>query len=229
MDSKVESTKNRLLAEKHRLTHIISRLEETGIGDTMADSVGELSMYDNHPADLGDVMFERSKDVALRDNEHILLERVETALDKLEAGSYGTCERCGKVINRERLEAAPWAALCVECQQATDGDGDPTPRPLEEEILAPPFHRTFLDTVQSNYVGFDGEDALQAVLKWGSSDSPQDIPGSYNYKALWPNSNEHQGIVDIADSIPADTSRTRSPENEKAVRQMKKKTRTPLG
>lgn len=221
MEAKLEQLKERLETEKERLTHTISRLEETGIGDTMSDSVGELSMYDNHPADLGDVVFERSKDVALRDNEHILLERVETALDKMAAGSYGVCERCGQKIPAERLAAVPWAALCVGCQQETDGI-DPTPRPLEEETLAPPFHRTFLDSVESDFVGFDGEDALQAVLRWGSSDSPQDIPGSYNYKALWPNSNEHAGIVERADAIPDDISHTRSPENEKAAEKMKK-------
>ncbi|MDT8900438.1 TraR/DksA C4-type zinc finger protein [Anaeroselena agilis] len=220
MENSMEKTREKLLAEKDKLTHMISRLEETGIGDTMSDSVGELSMYDNHPADLGDVMFERSKDVALRDNEHILLERVETALDKMAAGTYGTCEKCGRAIGRERLDAVPWASLCICCQQETDGNGDPTPRPLEEEILAPPFHRTFLDTVQSDFVGFDGEDALQAVLRWGSSDTPQDIPGTYNYKALWPNSNEHEGIVDLADSIPDDTGHTRSPRNEKEAAEM---------
>lgn len=201
---------------------MISRLEDTGIGNTMSDSVGELSMYDNHPADLGDVIFERSKDVALRDNEHIILDWVDTALDKMETGRYGICDRCGRDISLERLEAVPWAVFCIECQKKSDGI-DPTPRPLEEELLAPPFHRTFLDTVQSNNVGFDGEDALQAVLRWGSSDTPQDIPGSYNYKALWPNSNEHMGIVDLADSIPDDTRLTRSPQNEKSVERMKKK------
>jgi YteA family regulatory protein len=192
---------NTLMEEKDRLTEMIGRLEETGIGDTMSDSIGELSMYDNHPADLGDAMFERSKDVALRDNEHVLLEQVETALDKIHTGSYGICDNCGKTIEVERLEAVPWAIHCMECQKGKDVV-DSTPRPLEEEVLAPPFHRSFLDTANFNFVGFDGEDALQSVLKWGSSDTPQDIPGSYNYKAIWPNSNEHQGIVDLADSIP---------------------------
>ncbi|MBP2655981.1 MAG: yocK [Firmicutes bacterium] len=212
--------KNRLLAEKESLTKTISRLEDTGIGDTMSDSVGELSMYDNHPADLGDVMFERSKDVAIRDNEHLLLEQIETALDKMSAGNYGVCEQCGQTINIDRLEAQPWATLCINCQRKTD-TVDSTPRPLEEEILAPPFHRTFLDTTNSDDVGFDGEDSLQGVLRSGSSDTPQDIPGSYNYKALWPNSNEHIGIVDLADAIPAAPQKNRSPANAKAVEKLK--------
>jgi YteA family regulatory protein len=212
--------KNKLHAAKERFVGEISRIEETGIGDTMSYSVGELSVYDNHPADLGDEMFERSKDTALRDNAHVLLEEVEAALDKMADGTYGVCAKCGREIAPERLEALPWATHCIECQRLDEVE-DPTPRPLEEEVLAPPFHRTFLDTTESENVGFDGEDALQGVLRWGSSDSPQDIPGSYDYKALWPNSNEHQGIVDRADAIPSETGHTRSPQNEKDARRRK--------
>jgi len=218
----LEHYKHELQTAKKRLAGEIARIEETGIADTMAYSLGELSVYDNHPADLGDELFERSKDVALRDNAHVLLEQVEAALDKIADGTYGTCEDCGAPIAPARLEALPWAAQCIDCQRRDDVQ-DPTPRPLEEGSLAPPFHRTFLDSAKFDNVGFDGEDALQAVLRSGSSDSPQDIPGAYDYKALWPNSNEHQGIVDRADAIPYAPSHTRSRENEQAVRRAKTK------
>jgi len=209
--------KQKLENEKEHLLKQISRLEETGIGDTMSDSIGELSVYDNHPADIGDELFERSKDSALRDNAHVLLENVEKALDKIADKTYGYCDKCGNEIPLERLEALPWANQCVKCQRQ-DETVDPTPRPVEEEILEPPFHRTFLDTARFNFVGFDGEDALQAVLRYGSSDTPQDIPGSYDYKALFPNSNEHQGIVDRADSIPAEAGHNTRKKNGKAER-----------
>jgi YteA family regulatory protein len=214
----MEHFRQQLQAAKGRLTAEISRIEETGIGDTMSYSVGELSVYDNHPADIGDELFERSKDVALRDNAHILLEQVETALHKMADGTYGWCESCGGAISVDRLEALPWATHCIVCQEREEV-ADPTPRPLEEESLAPPFHRTFLDTAKFDNVGFDGEDALQGVMRFGSSDSPQDIPGSYDYKALWPNSNERQGIVDRADAIPDEPSHRRSRQNEEDTRQ----------
>jgi DnaK suppressor protein len=51
---------------------------------------------------------------ALRSN----LRDVERALAKIEAGSYGVCERCGAQIAIERLDALPWAALCIGCKQA---------------------------------------------------------------------------------------------------------------
>lgn len=190
----------KLEKEKRRLVKEIDKLEHDGIDETVSYTTSELSLYDNHPADLGSETFERSKDIALRDNVHLLLEKVESALERIHAGTYGYCGKCGREIALERLEILPWAYECIECQRKDEVE-DPTPRPLEEEVLAPPFHRTFLDATE--FVGFDGEDALQAVLKYGSSDTPQDVPGSYNYKALFPNSNEHQGIVDRADAIPA--------------------------
>lgn len=204
---KVAGFVKQLQNEKTRLIEEISGLEESGLENTMAYSVGELSVYDNHPADIGDELFERSKDVALRDNAHILLQEVEAALAKIESGNYGICDTCGKAISLERLEALPSAAMCIECQHAAD-DARQMPRPLEEAVLEPPFQRTFMDQSGSDFVGFDGEDALQAVLKYGSSDSPQDIPGSHDYKALFPNSDEHQGIVDKADAIPQDPDAT---------------------
>ena len=199
----VQSFKNELLKNKQRLTEEISNLERTGLGDTMADSVGELSVYDNHPADIGDELFERSKDVALKDNAHILLEQAESALERIEAGTYGVCEACGRDIPLERLQVMPEAAYCVACQQVSDGR-EISRRPVEEDVLAPPFGRTFLDGGGEDFVGFDGEDALQAVLRYGSSDTPQDLPGTHDYTDLFPNSNEHAGIVEKGDAIPAE-------------------------
>lgn len=194
----------KLREEKDRLIKQISRIEETGLANAQGESLSELSTYDNHPADIGDELFERSKDLALRDNAHVMLESVETALERTKTGAYGKCTRCGKDIEEARLEVIPWASECIHCKKQAELR-DVTPRPIEEEVLAPPFHRTFLDTAKFDNVGFDGEDSWQAVARWGSSDSPQDIPGSYNYKALWANSNEHQGVVDMADFIPNDT------------------------
>ena len=50
---------------------------------------------------------------ALRSN----LRDVDRALAKLDAGDYGTCERCGNPIASERLEAIPWALLCIDCKK----------------------------------------------------------------------------------------------------------------
>lgn len=46
---------------------------------------------------------------------------VDRALTKMELGTYGTCERCGNPIGIERLEALPWAILCIDCKQKGEG------------------------------------------------------------------------------------------------------------
>ena len=189
-----------LQKERARFIEQVALLEDNGIDRAMSDSLGELSMYDNHPADQGTELFERSKDIGLQDNARILLTSVEDALRRVHDGTYGICEACGREIPFQRLEAVPWADKCLSCQQTAEEEED-SPRPLEEAALTPPFKRTFLD--EADYNGFDGEDAIQDVLKYGSSDSPQDIPGANDYQHLYPNHNEHSGIVERTDAIPA--------------------------
>ena len=203
----------RLEQEEKRLQFQINKIESSGLGEAMQGSLGELSVYDNHPADIGDELFERSKDIALRDNENILLTEVKTALNKIHNHSYGVCDKCGQEIARERLEAIPLASQCLKCQQETENTDITSTRPIEEDLLSPPFERSFLDSDSHDFVGFDGEDSLQSVLRYGSSDSPQDIPGSENYKKLFPNNDEHQGIVEWTDAIP--TEDRRQEENTK--------------
>lgn len=63
-------------------------------------------------------VFEQQRDLALRDHNQQLLESIDAALARIEAGSYGTCIRCSGTIAPERLDALPWAAQCIECQRA---------------------------------------------------------------------------------------------------------------
>ena len=62
-------------------------------------------------------VFEQQRDLALRDKDVAHLAQVDAALARLDAGTFGTCVRCGKPIADERLEALPWAAHCIECQR----------------------------------------------------------------------------------------------------------------
>jgi DnaK suppressor protein len=62
-------------------------------------------------------VFEQQRDLALREKNEQHLAAVEAALDRLGAGTFGACVRCGRRIAPERLEALPWAAHCIECQR----------------------------------------------------------------------------------------------------------------
>jgi len=100
----LEAARGRLLDERGRL------LVELG---EPVEAPGQMT-YGSQAAAASHV-FEQQRDLALRDRSRAELQRVEAALKKLDAGTYGACESCGKPIAPERLEAIPWAPLCIDC------------------------------------------------------------------------------------------------------------------
>jgi DnaK suppressor protein len=62
-------------------------------------------------------VFDQQRDLALRERNRQHLAQVEAALARIDAGTFGTCTSCGRPIAKERLEAIPWAALCIDCQR----------------------------------------------------------------------------------------------------------------
>lgn len=74
----------------------------------------------NHLADDATDVMEQEKDLALRQNLEDRLRDIEQALDRMERGTYGICENCGRPIAPERLEVLPWARLCIDCKARED-------------------------------------------------------------------------------------------------------------
>ena len=103
-----DATRDRLRAELER--HRAFLRDEIGAQGADADSDDVTFVDDAGFADRGRSSEERSN---LRD--------VERALQKMETGAYGRCERCGSPIAVERLEALPWAVLCIDCKQRGEG------------------------------------------------------------------------------------------------------------
>lgn len=68
-------------------------------------------------ADTGAKTFEREHEMSLANNARDLLAQNERAIQRIEAGTYGVCERCGNPVGKARLQAFPRAALCVSCKQ----------------------------------------------------------------------------------------------------------------
>ncbi|MCP3028866.1 TraR/DksA C4-type zinc finger protein [Halobacillus sp. A5] len=93
---------------------------------------GELSQYDNHPADSGTELYEREKDMAMLDHVEEELEEIKHALKRMEQGTYGVCAVTGKQIPKERLEALPTARTLKEYASAQHVPND---RSIEEEVL----------------------------------------------------------------------------------------------
>ncbi|ODA40326.1 TraR/DksA C4-type zinc finger protein [Desulfosporosinus sp. BG] len=141
----------------------------------MRESLGELSLIDNHPADIATEVYERSRDVAQHDRLVHKVEAIDVALDRYDQGKYGVCEHCGHEIPFERLEALPYTTVCTECSREEEREEQHSlhREPVENELLNRPFSRTFNDG--TDQVGFDGEDSWQAVARYGTSDSAQDL------------------------------------------------------
>jgi YteA family regulatory protein len=200
MDSwKLNQLKERLLEEKERVDEELKRSENFQLDQSLAESISELSVYDNHPADIASETFEREKDLALLNMSHEIQAKINEALENIEKGNYGKCESCGRQINMERLEAVPYTTFCVGCQREEEEDFINRERPVEEEALEPPFSRTFLDG--TDIVGTDGEDIWQKVARYGSSDTPSDLGGVNSYDDAFYDSDEDQGIVEEVDAI----------------------------
>lgn len=157
------------------------------------ESSGELSSYDNHPADEGTELYERGKDFALFEHHRIELENIKKALEAIEEGTYGRCEVCGKAIDPERLKAFPTTTFCIEHSpdQITSHE-----RPLEEGVLMPPFGKFDMDE-KDETVFFDAEDSWQEVQSWGTSETPSDfIEVEDHYNDVYVESEDRIGYVE---------------------------------
>ena len=85
------------------------------------EMTGELSTVDQHPADVADFTFQREMQQTTQELLGREAAQVQDALRAREAGTYGTCQECGRQIPPERLAARPEATLCVECQRRLEG------------------------------------------------------------------------------------------------------------
>ncbi len=92
-------------------------VEETSLSGSEQDISGELSAYDQHPADSSDVVEQRARDYTIAQMLEADAEQIRHAQERREAGTYGVCEDCGKQIPPERLAARPEATLCIDCQR----------------------------------------------------------------------------------------------------------------
>ena len=111
--------RQRLSEERERLSAIRSDLEASRL-ESQEDGLQELSSYDQHQADVGTETFEREKDLSILQEVEGELADIEHALERLDDGTYGTCEACGKLIGDDRLEAIPAARFCLEDQAAAE-------------------------------------------------------------------------------------------------------------
>jgi DnaK suppressor protein len=112
-EAEVAEVRAELEAEAIALRKEIGQAE-TEIAERFGDTVATAG---DDEADASSKVAQREHDLALTQNTRDLLSQTEHALARIEAGTYGVCESCGKPIGKARLQAFPRATLCVECKQ----------------------------------------------------------------------------------------------------------------
>jgi len=115
-----EAVRRRLTEERDRLQFDIYQRTQGAEAVVPVDPLSDAGGMASEEADNADAVNNAERNQAMLRNSQVLLDQVNAALARLDAGTYGICERCGKEINPRRLEALPYATLCVDCQAAVE-------------------------------------------------------------------------------------------------------------
>lgn len=113
--------RERLQDERARVQAALENLDHENPG-SLEDETGELvnSSADNHMADTATETFDRELADTLHENADAVLAAIDGALQRVENGTYGKCVNCGRDISPERLEALPYAELCIDCKREAE-------------------------------------------------------------------------------------------------------------
>jgi len=101
-----------LLEERERIEKALESLRD--------EEVEEPAAGDNHLAETATATLDREIDDTLEENSMRVLVEIDAALARVDAGTYGACANCGGAIQAERLEAYPWASLCIDCKREAE-------------------------------------------------------------------------------------------------------------
>jgi DnaK suppressor protein len=123
-ETQADGHRRRLQAQADRLKGDMSGLRQSALRSSGGEASGGISNAPLHLADLATDNSEQEVSLGLLQNQQGVLNSILAALDRLDAGTYGVCERCGKEIPDERLKALIYASRCVNCEQEVEQEGD---------------------------------------------------------------------------------------------------------
>ena len=109
-----------LLEERKRIEAAIDYLHRETSGSLEDETEEVLGSADNHLGDAAAGTLDREIDYTLEEHSEQVLAQIDAALKRIDDGTFGTCTNCGKPIAEERLEARPWASLCIDCQREAE-------------------------------------------------------------------------------------------------------------
>jgi DnaK suppressor protein len=119
-EKKLAHFKGLLLEKRKELMNQMESIKDSEMQTTMKEATGDHSAYSFHMADQGTDTMEREKSFLYAQRDGRFLYHIDMALERVENGSYGLCQACGKPISNERLEAVPHARLCIHCKASEE-------------------------------------------------------------------------------------------------------------
>jgi DnaK suppressor protein len=108
--------RQRLVEERKRVFDAIENIRNENPG-SIGDETEEHSFHDNHMGDVATATFDREMASTLQENSGHVLAEIDAALRRIDEGAFGICVRCGNPVGEGRLEALPWATLCIDCKR----------------------------------------------------------------------------------------------------------------
>ncbi len=118
----IAAYKKILLSRREVLISNMAHLEGEALKTGGSDSAGELSKAPSHLADLGSDSYEQELALGFYENEEEVLAEIDAALERVDESKFGDCETCTDFIGRERINALPWARLCIDCKRKEEGE-----------------------------------------------------------------------------------------------------------
>ncbi|MGH2825547.1 MAG: TraR/DksA C4-type zinc finger protein [Actinomycetota bacterium] len=114
--AQLAAIRKELESERSGLQAQLDELTQDSFDGTQSEMTGEVGLDDDF-ADAGSATFERERDLSIQNNIRDLIDQTTRAIQRIDDGNYGTCERCGNPIEAARLKALPHALLCMDCKR----------------------------------------------------------------------------------------------------------------
>jgi RNA polymerase-binding protein DksA len=114
--AQLAAIREELESERSGLQGQLDELSQDSFDGTQSELTGEVGVDDDF-ADAGSATFERERDLSIQNNIRDLIDQTTRAIQRIDDGNYGTCERCGNPIEAARLKALPHALLCMDCKR----------------------------------------------------------------------------------------------------------------
>jgi DnaK suppressor protein len=114
---KLNKIKQKLLSLQEQILSEVNAMQKGALSQSLKEKSGDLSGYAIHLADSASDSYDRDLTLTLASREQNVLNDINAALEKIESGEYGCCEQCAHLIDEARLDAVPYARLCLQCKE----------------------------------------------------------------------------------------------------------------